>query len=241
MQINMFGKLLKLGGAMAVGLGMLWSGGAAAEISGSVHDLSGKGYARNTGNELCVFCHTPHWSDTSVNNVPLWNHDLTQQVFLPYSSPTLNATPGAPDGVSKLCLSCHDGTVALDAFGNTAPGGTPGTPTPGPGNTITGIYAVGNDGVANDHPISFDYTDALAAADGALAPPSSTNVTIGSGSRTKAGTIATVMLYAGKVECASCHDVHNDFVDGTGLASGTNRLLKITKASSALCLTCHTK
>ena len=201
---------------------MVVSGTAVAgTITGSAHDLSGKAY---TGGQICVTCHTPHGSDTTVSEAPLWNHDLTQKVFTVYSSPTLNASVGQPDGVSKLCLSCHDGTVAIDSFGKF------------PGNTdyLTGDKAVGADELNNDHPISFAYDTALATADGALFDPSTTSTTIGSGSKTKTGTIADVMLSAGKVQCSSCHDVHNNFTAAT-------RLLKVTDAGSAICLTCHDK
>lgn len=201
---------------------MVVSGTAVAgTITGSAHDLSGKAY---TGGQICVTCHTPHGSDTTVSEAPLWNHDLTQKVFTVYSSPTLNASVGQPDGVSKLCLSCHDGTVAIDSFGKF------------PGNTdyLTGDKAVGADELNNDHPISFVYDTALATADGALFDPSTTSTTIGSGSKIKTGTIADVMLSAGKVQCSSCHDVHNNFTT-------TETLLKVTDAGSAICLTCHDK
>ena len=33
--------------------------------------------------------------------------------YIPYSSSSLQAKPGQPTGTSKLCLSCHDGTIAL--------------------------------------------------------------------------------------------------------------------------------
>ena len=49
---------------------------------------------------------------------PLWNHKVTTATYTLYSSPTLKATLSQPTHYgSKLCLSCHDGTVALDSFG----------------------------------------------------------------------------------------------------------------------------
>lgn len=201
---------------------MLVSGTAyAGTITGSAHDLSGKTY---TGQQICVVCHTPHGSDTTVAEAPLWNHTLTTKTYTPYSSPSLDATVGQPDGVSKLCLSCHDGTVAIDSFGK----------FPGTTDYMTGSKAVGADELKNDHPISFTYNTALATADGALFDPATKTVTIGSGTKTKTGTIAAVMLSAGKVQCSSCHDVHNNFTAAT-------RLLRVTDAGSAICLTCHDK
>jgi predicted CXXCH cytochrome family protein len=206
--------------------GMVGSLGAmAGTIVGSAHDLSARGWS---GGQICVVCHTPHFANVSVADAPLWNHAITTKTYQLYASGTLNAVTGQPTGVSKLCLSCHDGTVALDSFG-----GTTGV------DTIGAQFAVGagpND-LRDDHPISITYDTALATADGALFDPATRAATIGSGTQTKTGTIATTMLYGGQVQCASCHDVHNAFTAG----AAPNRLLKVTKAGSALCLTCHNK
>jgi len=190
---------------------------SAGTIVGTKHDFSASGWS---GNEICVACHTPHNSNTNVTDAPLWNHDLSQVAsYTLYSSPTLNATTAQPTGTSKLCLSCHDGTVAYDNTTN--------------GTKMSGASAVGSDGLNNDHPISFTYDGNLATADGALHDPS-TAVTIGSGNDTKTGTIATAMLIGGQVQCASCHDVHNKFTDG-------GKLLRVSITNSKLCLTCHDK
>ncbi|MBC8293218.1 MAG: cytochrome c3 family protein [Proteobacteria bacterium] len=185
-----------------------------AAIAGSNHDFSGDGWS---GGQICEVCHTPHNSDTTVENAPLWDHELTTQVFVPYASPTLDATDvGQPGGASKLCLSCHDGSVALDSFG-----GTTGT------IFMTGNDAVGTGGqLADDHPISFTYDTALATLDGGLHDPATTGSGLGS-------TIADDMLFASAMECSSCHDVHN--------ADGHAQLLRVSNAGSALCLTCHSK
>ncbi len=184
---------------------------AYAGISGSDHDFSGSGWS---GGEICVVCHTPHAADTSVTGAPLWNHEVTTATFTPYSSSTLTATVGQPTGTSKLCLSCHDGTVAIDSFG-----GATGT------NFINGSDLIGTD-LSNDHPISFAYDTALATSDGGLNDPSSQNSGLG-------GTIDEDMLFNGNMECASCHDVHD--------SAGNSKLLVKSNASSALCLTCHNK
>jgi len=191
----------------------------AGTIVGSAHDFSSTGW---TGGQICVACHTPHNASTTVTNAPLWNHATTTTTFALYTSPTLDSTVGQPDGTSKLCLSCHDGTVALDSFGGTT------------GSTfMTGSALLGTS-LANDHPVSMLFDTALSTADGALADPATQTVTIGTGSQTRTGTIAAVMLRANKVQCASCHDVHNTFTNGP-------RLLVKSNAASALCLTCHVK
>src|SRR4051812_41640981 len=85
-------------------------------ILASKHDLSvaGPGTIKAvTESEVCIFCHTPHRAGQS----PLWNHTLSAATYIPYSSSTTKAAIGQPTGASKLCLSCHDGTVALGMAG----------------------------------------------------------------------------------------------------------------------------
>lgn len=187
-------------------------------ITGSAHDFSSRTW--NPGGEICIVCHTPHTGYGYIADAPLWNHQLTAvNNFLPYASSTLNATVGQPDGTSKLCLSCHDGTIALDNFSGTITGGS----------YISNINKVGTD-LRNDHPISFTYDATLIGADADLKDPATTL----SGIPLSSGTIATDMLSGGtKMQCTSCHDVHN----GSGL---TNLLIK-DNAGSALCITCHNK
>jgi predicted CXXCH cytochrome family protein len=181
-------------------------------ITGSAHDFSASGWASG---QICIACHTPHNADITVTNSPLWNHELTATVFTLYSTTSLDATDlGQPDGISKLCLSCHDGSVALDSFG-----GNTGT------NFIVSTADMGDD-LSNDHPISFTYDTTLSTTDGELLDPSTALSGLG-------GTIEVDLLSGGKMECSSCHDVHNS----TGLAN----LLVMSNVGSALCLTCHDK
>jgi predicted CXXCH cytochrome family protein len=177
-----------------------------AAITGTPHDLSAKGWGTD---QICIFCHTPHNAITP-QLAPLWNHTSTTASYTLYTSSSLNATMAQPLGVSKACLSCHDGTVALDSYG-----GATGTH-----NISTGL--LGTD-LSDDHPVSFTFDAALASADGGLVTPAST-------SWVDAG--QTVPLFATKLECASCHDVHDN----------TNEpFLVMGNSASALCLTCHTK
>jgi predicted CXXCH cytochrome family protein len=182
-----------------------------AQIANSAHDFSANAWS---GGEICKVCHTPH-NGAMLPEAPLWNHQLTTSTFSLYTSSTLNATMGQPDGNSKLCLSCHDGTVALENFGGVTNGTT----------FMTGPGLVGTD-LSNDHPVSFTYNTALANADQGLYDPSTTQSGLG-------GTIQATMLFSDKMQCASCHDVHNSY--------GINGLLVKTNAGSALCLTCHDK
>jgi len=201
---------------------------ARAEIASSHHDFS---WGSLGGGEICAPCHTPHDADDSVTAAPLWNHALTASTFTLYSSDTLDATPGQPSGVSKLCLSCHDGTVAIDSFG----GDTGSSYVTGQG--LTGTVLTGH------HPVSFVYDATLASTDGELANPSSTSSGLGS-------TIANDLLFDGRLECSSCHDVHiernTQGCSGCHSAHGgplykESLSLRKSNASSALCLTCHVK
>ena len=103
--------------------------------------------------EVCVFCHTPHGGRTDVagGGAPLWNRALPPRAgFTPlYDSPNFDNSQGAetagPKGVSLACLSCHDGTIALDALIN-APGS--GGFNAANRNPLTGTSAgVGLDGI----------------------------------------------------------------------------------------------
>ncbi len=195
------------------------------QIAGTPHDMSGQTWNTGTTNKLCGTCHVPHNSMT-IAQAPLWSHDTTTAAYTMYTnavSSTFNATPGTrPDGNSKLCLSCHDGTVALNDFiGAQAPvSGTIGVEYPG-------TTALVGTNLSNDHPISFTYDATLATTDGGLYNP----VTKLSG-LTPAGHIDDDMLYGHKMQCASCHNPHNN--------TFTN-FQRMSNNSSELCLTCHNK
>jgi predicted CXXCH cytochrome family protein len=218
MKITDFVRLMM---AMAVG-GLVAAPVSAGTITGSAHDFTTSSWS---GGRICVACHAPHKTDTTIADAPLWNHKSSTATYTLYSSPTLKATISQPSGNSKLCLSCHDGTVAVNSFG-----GVTGTTMISTANNLgTNLKA--------SHPIGFTYDAALATANGSLHDPGSKSVTIGSGTQTKTGMIASVLLYGGKMECESCHDVHNTFtVGGTGTG-----LVKVDQSGSKICLACHNK
>lgn len=100
--------------------------------------LGVKGTLYNDYGEVCVYCHTPHGAAT---NAPLWNRTLPATGnYTPYSSTTMDTIVGQPDGISLACLSCHDGTIAVDSIIN-KPGS--GYYTPG-GSTDWGPNTAGN-------------------------------------------------------------------------------------------------
>lgn len=192
---------------------VLGAGVAGAQITNSLHDFSGETWS---GGTICMPCHTTHDGQTGFV-APLWNHEITTQTFTMYTSGTLDGIVDTqPADVSKACLSCHDGTVALENFG----GSTGGT------TLVTGGALIGID-LSNDHPISVTYSAGTGAGqDPELNPTSSAYAD---------GTIADY-LFAGKVECASCHDVHNG-----GAVAGRSFLLVEDPAGSLICLSCHAK
>ncbi len=196
-------------------IGMMTAGNstaptAMAGIKNTAHDFSTKSW--NTTGQVCVVCHAPHNASSSVT--PLWNHATTTATFTVYTSPSLSAAVGQPSASSKACLSCHDGTVAIDSFGLAT------------GSTLMGGEENLGTNLTNDHPISFTYDTAIATADGGLYDPATTSSGLG-------GTINSDLLLGGKVECASCHDVHN--------SSNLSKLLVKSNVGSGLCFTCHSK
>lgn len=94
-----------------------------AGVSNTRHNLSvsnpfDDGVKARYETEICIFCHTPHNASPAY---PLWNHAISYGVnYITYESDTLKSyAPGqAPpiDGFSKMCLGCHDGTIAIGAL-----------------------------------------------------------------------------------------------------------------------------
>lgn len=213
------------GGAIAV-LVLSGTSMAKAGIAGSAHDFSTKTWNAGGNGTLCGVCHVAHNAKTP-QLIPLWSHETSSDAgYTMYTSVTFNASgtiSAAPSGPSKVCLSCHDGTVAVDSFGGVTNGGT---------YVTTGLLSKD---LSNDHPISFTYDSTLVTADGYLHEPTTQTVP-GMGART----VSQVMLTGGKMECSSCHDVHRQ--KGTSAADST--LLIVggpLYQGSKLCLTCHNK
>ena len=132
-----------------------------SSIINSPHNLSASGpgaIRASNEQEICIFCHTPH---NSAPVQPLWNRNMPVTAYTPYTSNSLDAVPGQPTGSSKLCLSCHDGTIALGSVlsrqqGIAMVGGITTLP-PGKSNLGTDL--------SDDHPISFRYDSTLASRD----------------------------------------------------------------------------
>jgi hypothetical protein len=245
-------NLLKL----TVAMGTLLTLTARAGIQGSPHDFHGQSWNSDPTdpNTVCSVCHAPHHADSSV--VPLWNHaTTTPSQFTMYNqanlialgdlngAAALKATIDAePAGASLACLSCHDGTVAINTYGGT---------THGSATTITNSANLGTD-LTHSHPISLTYDNNLAGPgvnqDKWLFDPDTTPVLTPDSGTFVAGNDMTVngFLLNGnhRLECTSCHDVHNQVGTPYNIVSNP-KLVKIngTQAGvgSLLCRSCHNK
>jgi predicted CXXCH cytochrome family protein len=181
-----------------------------ADIVNTRHNLSVSGHGQIralTETRICVFCHTPH-NATPLS--PLWNKALEPQIYTVYASPTLKAGPlPQPSGPTKLCLSCHDGTIAMGAVLNPV-GGI--TMAGGERLPLGSLSDFGID-LSGHHPVSFPYNAALPNADLVSSPPPE-------------------LVYGGKdeVHCTTCHNPHNDTY---------GKFLLKDNRYSALCTTCH--
>lgn len=199
--------LLLFAGALA------FAGGPKQAILGSQHDLSisGSGPVKSGMGSACIFCHAPH--NISPNITPLWDHALSSQTYTTYTSSTYTSGTETPSaGSSKLCLSCHDGTVAV---GLTVSNGQIAT-----SGSMTSADVLGTN-LMNSHPVSM-----APANDGSLvtslfaSPPTTAD--------------PTVKLAAGKVECTTCHDPHTPNLDPS-----LPMFLVRSNSRGALCLACH--
>ncbi|MEI7728132.1 MAG: cytochrome c3 family protein [Verrucomicrobiota bacterium] len=211
--MNAVKYLFKLAAAVAIVassiLATAVTANGATTIKGSKHDLTLQTWGTN---QICIYCHASHNALSTL--VPLWNHGTTvQAAYTLYGNPngTMQAVTAQPSGTSKACLSCHDGTVANDTFG-----GATGS------HSISGLSNLGTD-LSKTHPISFTYDAALAIADKALVSPASA---------AKVDAAGNIPLFLGKVECGSCHAVHD---------STYTPFLRMNNNGSAMCLTCHIK
>lgn len=239
-------------------------------IGNTKHNFANQGYAWADG-QICRPCHTPHHAitDDNISN-RLWNHQLstsdytlddgTTATYTAGLDSTLNFNQGM-DRVSRLCLGCHDGTVALDAFGLDPTDATGATRYNGTaGATGNAGFAAGSDGAAavmcnlgtdfrDDHPVGvtakYPGTGSAAASSYMNTATSSvrngvTSYKVGAMSLAKVGTDYVV-------GCKTCHNPHGAGTKGTQSTTdvqGTagvayTKLLAVPP--NDLCVTCHIK
>lgn len=186
--------------------------GAAADESvvNSKHDLStaGPGPVRAlTESQVCIFCHTPHNASPAA---PLWNRSNPQTHYRVYDSSTTDARIDQPGGASKLCLSCHDGSIALGMVLSRD------TPIPLSHSFIPPQGDLTND-LSDDHPVGLRFDRQLANRDPQLRSPDLVDHRIKLGAR-------------GELECTACHDPHNNALGD---------FLRLPTRAGVLCNTCH--
>lgn len=209
-------------GALAVTLlasPSLWAG-----ITGSKHDFreAGGGYPLPGITDICSTCHVPH---KPLMSVPLWAHTLSSATYYlyntnpSYTGPNTAAYDTSPaplsGSMSRACLSCHDGTVAVAGTRYLTRDSSAwilydenAQRVGGPGDPSTGLRG--------SHPIAVNYA------------------TVRANQPTEYSDISThpsVKLERNKVQCVTCHNAHFKFPN----------MLVMANTNSALCLTCHNK
>ncbi len=257
-----------------------------SDIRATKHNFSATAVGRTTGqpparnvvansqSEVCVFCHTPHAANATAPS-PLWNRELGGTAYTPYTSSTLDAEVirgqalEQPGGSSKLCLSCHDGTLAIGnvnvqagqtdvSFSMSGTAGDGSMPA-GQGATTGFTRDLGTD-LTNDHPISVTFNTALANRDGELRPVDAQQQWPGDGSilgvrsagyKPQIPLEPTGPVGEGQVQCASCHDPH--LFDTEESTKGPQKFLRQNRFQEAqptdthnadtdiICLSCHDK
>ena len=264
----------------AIAACMLLAGGSAiAAVANTPHNLGSTSTAGQTNSysgtaAICVFCHTPHGADTSAS-VPLWNKTLEAApatAYATYDSLGTTSMDGATadvGSVSIACLSCHDGTQAMDSVIN-APGPgltntayTNGAWTPNAGSILStgeldplNVANLSQD-LTDDHPIGIQYgggniTTALPTAttrdtDFTAPQNGSANGTTVWWIDTAVGTGAVrektdIQLYT-RVGAVTA-GVTEPFVECASCHdphSENTTFLRVPNDGSAVCLACHTK
>jgi len=191
-----------------------------AQITGDVigtHDLSPGSKSPITGARpgSCSYCHAPH--SGLATGMSLWNQTQTKATYQLYNSTTYHQKGQQPvlGSDSNLCLSCHDGTVAV---GNTIVSGQ---------ITMTGsmnAQDVLGTNLQSSHPFSLqlpikDTIDLIKS----LVSQGKTGDPLGK-----------VRLINGNIECTSCHNAHVQAID---LLSQNFLVRESSKAQ--MCLACH--
>jgi predicted CXXCH cytochrome family protein len=203
--------------AVLAAVALIGAGVAMAGVVGSKHDLSAATGPNATIKadapfaEVCVFCHTPH--NSIAGSVPLWNRTVATENISYNSYTTTRNTTWTPGAASKACLSCHDGTLGANSLVNAGTEGQPVFSAAAEAAMAASPAAIGQtaDALNNDHPVGITIT---AGSNGMKNP-------LGSGP----------VIYSGRVECASCHQAHDNATNPP--------FLRMSNAASALCTACH--
>lgn len=218
-------------------------------LTNSAHDMTGRaydaGHADRVNRAVCDFCHTPVGEDSSAS-VPVWQPTRLLQgsyQLTPTSMMQLSPITGAGGGSTYLCLTCHDGTQALEVSVTASPSGEThpvGVPY---GGELTRSHqfdagAVSRRGFAvptrdniNAEPVWWVDTSNVDVAGrthrGQAQWREKSDVILYTRKVQQEGRSETTVPY---VECASCHDPHQ---------CETQSFLRIDNEGSTLCVSCH--
>jgi len=250
------------------------AGGPKVSAIGNKHNLSAqntlvKYYAQDRpdnpgGQQICIFCHTPH---NSSSEGPLWNRKGPDKalVFVRYTSNTLKIRGLAaasydnawqPNGSSRLCLSCHDGVTKLGAVINSGQNGPILMDATG-GDQIqitsaASFHPSTNKMKVGHHPVSFVYATSFISKtqDGAKLPelidfrlPNAVsmqgNVKLQDSKRDGRGWM----------QCTTCHDAHQNMGNDVSTYPSLRKITPFwvysgattaTDQHDAVCTSCHT-
>lgn len=187
---------------------------AGRSIRDSAHNLSTTGPSSIRAldePQICIFCHGVH---NTVPQTPLWNRESTGAVYTPYHSTTLKALVGQPTGASALCLSCHDGTVALGKVRSRS------EEIRMSGSGLLGRRSNLGTDLSDDHPVSFSYDSTLIGRSGGeLRDPMTFRPEV-------------KLDHNRQLQCTTCHNAHDDTY---------GKFLVMDNRNSALCVVCHDK
>lgn len=211
---------------------------------GSIHDLNMFDYVfKDSQQRVCIFCHTPHNANPAAG--ALWNITIDPTILslAPYQwvAPTNQGIPFNADplmGPSRLCMTCHDGVIAMDAQGDTMASRFP--------------QDVISTNLGTTHPIGFSYDNAkINRGPAELADKNlylATAITISDSpgvynqvARNSNVRIVDLLFQGTFITCMTCHDVHNDQNVSPDPGHDYNYLLWAKEEQSLICLTCHLK
>lgn len=206
---------------LAAGLAQAQGYPAAGEgIAGTVHDRNA--HRPGAQDHVCSMCHTPR--SMALPRPPRWGGGTP--VYGVYAAFNLDEAGRRPGPASRVCLSCHDGTV-----GSTDYSGAMGRFKH---QEVVAIEKATAE--SSGHPFGVAYDSDLSRRDPSMFDPETHPVIIGS-TKIRVGTVASQMLVLGRLECTSCHDVHNRYTVGVS----NKGLTRVSMVGSRLCLECHAK
>lgn len=221
-------------------------------INGSQHDMNViVPLNKDAFQRTCVFCHTPHSASATANG-PLWNRADSVAVaptaygwVAPANQTAFGNINNPQIGPTQLCLTCHDGTIAVDSHGSN------NAMAPNPGVKLSGAKQID---LTVTHPVGFVYDDTKRPGElkpkttGFITAPTSVMVSGSFDTHTRTGvttsttkTIDSVLFTGGYMTCATCHDVHNTTNASPDVTGAYNYFLNAKEEGSAICLSCHIK